>query len=197
VGALQPDKLVGTHPVWHYALVAAGAAGVFVGIKIYEYRRGVGRAGHSDGLGGIRHPSGREGGRWLVFVVALSSFGCSAVHGVVGPDHFREAIIFGVFFAVASTLQAAWGVAVLWRPVRPLLVAGAAGNLGVVALWVVTRTVGLPVGPDVWRPEAVSALDVMATALELVIVAGATWLAGRDRRVERLPAARRGSAWSN
>jgi len=183
LGAPQPANFIGTHPVWHYAVVAAGAVGVFAGIKLYEHWRGVHAAREPGAAGGLRRTWPGGAAAWIVVIVALSSFGCSAVHAAVCPDHFKEWTMFGVFFVVASTLQAGWGVAVLWRPVRRLLAVGAAGNLAVVVLWSITRTVGLPVGPDVWKPEAASALDLMATTLELVIVAGATWLVLRDRRV--------------
>jgi hypothetical protein len=191
VGAVQPDKILGTHPVWHYALGAAGSVGVFVGIKVHERWRRVGRP--AGGL--VPHRSSRrEGVGWIVIVVALSSFSCSAIHGSVSGDHFREWALFGVFFVVASTLQAAWAVAVLVRPRRLLFVLGAAGNLSVVVLWTVTRTVGLPVGPEVWRPEAVSPLDAVATGLELAIVLGASWLIVRGRRSPGLATPRPGAA---
>jgi hypothetical protein len=192
---VQSNGFIGSHPIWHYALVAAGAVGVFVGIKVYEHWHGLDRDARGAGPTGTPRAWRRDGIGWIV-LVALASFGCSVIHGMVCPDHFHEATLYGVFFAVAATLQAAWGVAVLWRPARPLFVIGAAGNLAVVVLWVVTRTVGLPVGPDVWRPEAVSGLDALATAMELVVVAGATWLVVREGRMRRIPGARRGSAWS-
>ena len=53
---------------------------------------------------------------------------------------------------------------------RSLLIAGAWGSAGVALLWLVTRTVGLPIGPHAGRPEAVGPLDTLATLDEQAIV---------------------------
>jgi hypothetical protein len=72
-------------------------------------------------------------------------------------------------------------VLVLRQPGRTLLTLGAVGNLAVVALWIMSRTVGVPIGPEVWRPEAITAIDSMATTLELAIVAGVPWFLFRQQ----------------
>ena len=59
---------------------------------------------------------------------------------------------------------------------------GAAGNAAVVLVWAVSRTAGLPIGPEVWHPEAISALDVVATALEAGLVLGGSILLAAPRR---------------
>jgi hypothetical protein len=38
-----------------------------------------------------------------------------------------------------------------------------------VLLWIVSRTVGLPIGPERWTPESVGAIDSIASADELVL----------------------------
>ena len=48
---------------------------------------------------------------------------------------------------------------------------GLAVNAGVVAIWVVSRTTGLPFGPEPGTPEAIGVPDVTATGFELVIAA--------------------------
>jgi hypothetical protein len=35
-----------------------------------------------------------------------------------------------------------------------------------------SRTIGLPIGPEPWMAESAGTLDIMATFLELVLVAG-------------------------
>jgi hypothetical protein len=57
--------------------------------------------------------------------------------------------------------------------------AGAAANGGLIAIWVASRTIGLPIGPHVWMPEPLMAPDVTATVLELLLVAGALLLTWR------------------
>jgi hypothetical protein len=180
--------LVGTHPAWHFAVVAAGGVGVFVIIKAKEFfdlRRSAGTA-VDRGIGwrrGAQRPSGP------IVALALASAGCSAIHAVVCPSHFREAVAYGVFFLLASASQAGWAVLLLLRPSRRLLTAGALGNAAVVVLWAVTRTTGLPIGPAVWRPEAIGAADALAAQLELAVVLGAGWLLLRRGRWQ-LPATR-------
>lgn len=48
---------------------------------------------------------------------------------------------------------------------------GIVANGAMVAIWTVSRTTGLPVGPDPWMPEALGALDLLATGLEMVLIA--------------------------
>ena len=48
-------------------------------------------------------------------------------------------------------------------------------NGAMVEVWAVSRTTGLPVGPDPWMPEALGALDLLATGLEIVLIAVGAW----------------------
>ena len=110
------------------------------------------------------------------------SVGAAVVHADVIGSHFRESALYGWFFSLSALAQFAWGVLVVRRADRPLLVCGLVGNGLIVLLWLVTRTTGLPVGPRPWRPESVGAFDGLATALEVALVVGAgALLAGRAR----------------
>jgi hypothetical protein len=40
----------------------------------------------------------------------------------------------------------------------------------VIALWMATRTVGLPVGPEQWTAEAVGTADTLCAVLEAMVV---------------------------
>lgn len=130
--------------------------------------------------------AGRVSDNDLLLMAAALSWAAAAIHAVVIPEHFREWIVFGVFFVVIAMFQFGWGARVYARPGRRLLQLGAAVNLAVAAVWMVSRTVGIPAGPEPWHPEGVGLVDVMATLDELLIVAlaGAV-LAGR--RPPRLP----------
>ena len=66
-------------------------------------------------------------------------------------------------------------------PTPPLLLTGAIVNAGVVVVWVISRTVGLPIGPDRGIAESAAFLDVLSTVLEVVIVAVAAGLLLRGR----------------
>ncbi|HEV7206203.1 MAG TPA: hypothetical protein VGN18_16475 [Jatrophihabitans sp.] len=108
-------------------------------------------------------------------VVSFAGLAAATVHAIVGPGHFSEGLRFGLFFAALTVVQVASSVQVLRRPGRPLVVAIALLDAGVVLVWLATRTVGLPFG--LAEVEAVGPLDVIATAAELVaLAAAARWL---------------------
>jgi hypothetical protein len=116
--------------------------------------------------------------------LAVMSLGAAAVHFDAMEDHFNEYVWFGVFFAFIAWLQALWAVAIVASPTRAPLVGGLVGNLVVVAVWIVSRTSGFPFGPNPGVPEGASFVDIVATALELLIAAGcaALLLAWRGSR---------------
>lgn len=122
--------------------------------------------------------------RRLVTAAAALSFSAALIHFSVAPAHFREYWGFGVFFVVVAALQLGWAeLARRYGPdARPLLV-GLVGNLAVAALWLASRTVGLPVGPEAGQAEGLGLHDVLATLDELGIAAlCALLLTSRGRR---------------
>ena len=102
--------------------------------------------------------------------VAILTFGVAAIHFAVVPDHLDEYLPFGLFFIVLGFAQVALGLAAIIRPSQRLFAWAAFGTLAVLALWVITRTVGLPIGPDAGQPEAMGVTDVCAAVLEGVAV---------------------------
>jgi hypothetical protein len=132
--------------------------------------------------------------RWMLLpLVALAGAAAAAVHFVVMPEHFDEATMYGVFFAVAATSQLLYSAMLLARPSRSLLAAGAIGNLTIVVLWLITRTIGIPLGPAAGTTETVGGLDVLATIFELTTAVGAVALLCRRQPLAR---AIRPSTWS-
>ena len=77
-----------------------------------------------------------------------------------------------MFFLVISWAQLMWPVILLWRPARLWLWLGIAGNAIVIAVYVASRTVGLPFGPDLHNAESVGALDVVSCVLEFGLIGG-------------------------
>ncbi|WP_076259927.1 hypothetical protein [Intrasporangium flavum] len=75
------------------------------------------------------------------------------VHVVVTPEHLDEWAPAGVFFAVVATIQL-WLAQALWRgTARRVLPAAVLSTAGLVGLYVVSRTVGLPLhGSDASIP---------------------------------------------
>ncbi|MCZ4498695.1 MAG: hypothetical protein JWQ74_1248 [Marmoricola sp.] len=102
-------------------------------------------------------------------IAIISSTAAASVHAAVGPAHFRELFLFGLFFAGSATAQIIWSLLMVLRPTRSLVVAAGLGNAVVLVLWAVTRTVGLPFGllPS---PEAVGPWDLCCGVWEAVVV---------------------------
>jgi hypothetical protein len=170
---LGTPTTAGGHPFWHLLVVALASVAVFAGIKAWESW-----CAHVEKRGPEPPPwTGRRSP--LVVELAVASLGSSATHFMAGPSHFREATAFGLFFLGAAAFQAAWALAVIRRTTRLLLIVGAAVNAGFLALWFVTRTVGLPMGPRVWQPEAIGPPDALSSVLEVAVVVGSLWLMRR------------------
>jgi hypothetical protein len=137
--------------------------------------------------------------RWA----AAASLGSGAVHGLLVRTHLREWWGYGVFFIVASTAQVVLGLALLtdainprdmkvhWRTAKSWMYGlGIAGNLALIALYTVTRTTGIPAfGPGAGEVEAVSFVDLVSKALEVIAVAILLVLFRRQQAENRAAAA--------
>jgi hypothetical protein len=125
----------------------------------------------------------------LQAVVAALSAAAGGIHLAVTQDHLHQSTVVGAFFAVVGSGQVAWAVAVATTASRSLLVAGTAGNAGLVGLWLLSRTVGLPVGAEWGAPEPVGLADLFASALEVGVIWGSVALVGPALRrpVRRRP----------
>jgi len=117
-------------------------------------------------------------------VAATASAGAAAIHFAVISEHIDEYWLFGVFFIASGAAQLLWATAVVFRPHRGVVAIGALGNAAIILLWIASRTIGLPLGPEAGSAEAVGVADVAATALEVVIVLTTGWYLARplDRR---------------
>jgi hypothetical protein len=112
----------------------------------------------------------------LHIAVALASAGAATIHFAVIAQHLEEYWLFGSFFISVAIAQVVWAMLVLVRPSPPVYLAGFVGNAVVAATWVISRTTGLPLGPQSGEPEPVGIADTVATAFEVLIVAGALLL---------------------
>jgi len=129
---------------------------------------------------------------YLLSGLAALSIGAAAIHFAVVFEHFAEYTLYGVFFVVISWAQVIWPAVLLWRPSRLWLWLGIAGNAIVIAVYVASRTVGLPFGPDLHNAESVGALDVVSCVLELGVIVVCAALLWRPSIADR-PVARRGA----
>jgi predicted branched-subunit amino acid permease len=111
--------------------------------------------------------------------VALS-LGAAAIHLAAGPSHVEELGDLGLGFYWAALFQAAWAAAYAARSGTPrssrsLAWIGIAGSLAISSAWVWSRTLGLPVGPEAWRPEAIGIPDAVATTFQVLLAGWLAW----------------------
>src|ERR1022692_3031420 len=128
---------------------------------------------------------------YLVGGLAALSVGAAAIHFAVTFEHFNEYVLYGVFFLIISWAQLIWAAVLVWRPSRLWLSLGMAGNAIVLAVYVASRSTGLPTGPGIPHPETVGGLDVVTGILEFALIAGCAALLWRPSLADR-PVRRRG-----
>lgn len=127
--------------------------------------------------------------RYLMYATAALSILAGLVHGVVTPEHFEEWWGYGLFFFVATFAQVAYSVLLLLRPwahdetggerndaetdrrTVTYYVAGIVGNLAIIALWLVTRVIGVPFfAPAAGEVEAVTLISGVSKAIEVALI---------------------------
>jgi len=128
---------------------------------------------------------------YVLGALASLSAAAAAIHFAVVFEHFKDYLLYGVFFLVLAWAQLIWPAVLLWRPSRLWLWLGLAGNAAVLTVYVLSRTVGLPFGPDLHHPEPVGALDVVSCVLQFALAAGCAALLWRPSLADR-PVRRRG-----
>jgi hypothetical protein len=119
--------------------------------------------------------TGTETRRIVALALAVCSLGAAAIHFAVFGEHLEEYWLYGAFFALVAWVQAMWAAWVAARPSMRALTVGFVVNAIVIATWIITRTVGIGIGPAV-GPEAVGLADAISTLLELAIVIGTALL---------------------
>ncbi|HET6954751.1 MAG TPA: hypothetical protein VFI47_30595 [Acidimicrobiales bacterium] len=124
-------------------------------------------------------------GDTLRTLVVAACVGGAVIHFTYAPEHFQESSLHGAVFLAIAWAQVGLAFALArWREARWPWQAAVAVNAAVVALWTVSRTVGVP-GSD---RESVGFPDTLATVLEVIAVAGA--LVALRPALARRPSAR-------
>ena len=117
------------------------------------------------------HRDGPTSGPYLRWTLALLSFGAAVMHFAYSPTHFDEYWLYGVFFVVIAWAQLAWGLAILIKPSRLLLYAGLL-NAIIVAIYFLSITVGVGIGPSASTAEPFGWSAALSSGLEGLIVVG-------------------------
>jgi hypothetical protein len=108
-----------------------------------------------------------------------------SAHGLVTQAHFQEWWGYGVFFLAAAICLIGFGLALITDAIDPrympgdvdrirrfMYAIGALGNVSILALYILTRTVGIPLGPGSGSVEPVGSIDLVAKTSEVLAVAG-------------------------
>jgi hypothetical protein len=111
-----------------------------------------------------------ELGEALRAVAVAALAGAAVIHFAYAPSHFDEQASHGVFFLVVAWAQvaAALGLA-RWRNRPEPWLAAAVLSAGVLAVWLGSRTIGVPES----HHDSIGLADGLASALEAVVVAAA------------------------
>jgi len=130
---------------------------------------------------------------WISYLAGALSLVAALAHLWVMPEHFEEWWGYGVFFLSAAVVQGLYGVVLLRRPGRTLLLLGLVGNLALVLLYTVTRTAGVPFfGPHAGEVEGMGALGLSAVFAEAALVGALVVLLRPERRLGVVEPARTG-----
>jgi hypothetical protein len=125
----------------------------------------------------------------LVRLLLVAGLIASAhIHAAVIPEHLAEWPAAGGFFALLTVAEIAVAAALLAaRPRRIAMIAAVVVSAGPLLVWLYSRTLGLPFGPDPGVPEAVGIPDIVCCALEVgtlvaavVLLRAPGWLRGRS-----------------
>jgi len=107
-------------------------------------------------------------------------------HMMVTREYFIEWWGYGFFFIFAALAQLMYGLVLLLQPwkfdesglsgetgtgyARPIFVAGLVGNLAIVVLYLITRSVGVPLGPNAGTVLSITPLSAVSKAIELLLI---------------------------
>src|SRR5215831_4938493 len=122
---------------------------------------------------------------YLAGGLAALSASAAATHFAVTFEHFAGYLWYWVFFLVVAWAQIIWAAVAVLRLPRWWLWLGIAGNAAVLAVYLASRTTGLPFGPDQGHTEPFGALDVVSALLELALIAGCAALLWRPSLASR------------
>ncbi len=111
----------------------------------------------------------------------------AGIHLAMIGEHLDESALFGVFFALTGAAQLIFAARIASRPTIGRVAGSVLVNAAVVMVWVLSRTAGLPIGPEAGHPEAVFLSDAVATGLEIVAIVFGVRLLARLRAQQRTP----------
>lgn len=116
-------------------------------------------------------------------ILAAASLGAGAIHLAFAGAHYEEWRPLGVAFVAAGAFQVLWAAFVAMRDSRRALRTGGLLSLLFVGTYLMSRTTGLPLGPEAFTAEPVGVSDLLCCALELPVAFGALLLSRGPRQI--------------
>ena len=114
---------------------------------------------------------------WPLRVVAAGGLAVAAgAHFAAFPAHRGEGVVIAGFFLAVAVIQLATALVVARGWSAALRLGVVVGNLTILALWVWSRTAGIPFGSHADVAEAVGLLDLAAAGAQVVAVAAIVML---------------------
>ena len=103
------------------------------------------------------------------YVAAVLLLVAGLIHAMVIVEHFEEWWGYGLFFIVITVYQL-WLAYILFKHTFPdsaILWAGILGNIAIIVVWIYTRTLGIPFGPETGEIEGIGTLDTISKLAEV------------------------------
>ncbi len=125
--------------------------------------------GAPAGMGRTDDTRASLGGGLLATVAGLSLV-AAAIHVKVAPEHFSEWWGYGAFFVALAVAEVALVAALAVRPAAWVIQAGIWGNLATLMMYLVSRTGGVPLGPEAGAVEEVEVLGIVASTAEAALL---------------------------
>jgi len=97
------------------------------------------------------------------------------IHFVVAPEHFAESWAHGIFFILIGCTQLLYAITLvaprLWatKP-RAFFLSGILGNSALILIYILSRTIGIPIGQHADHIEPVGLIDLLCQLFELAAI---------------------------
>ena len=146
----------------------------------------------TPGRGGPRHPwavssgrvkaanstggSGELSGQIYRWGLAAFSAAAGLIHLAAAYSHFGVSPLHGAFFIATGLFQVGTAALLAYQPGSWVLIATASVNASILAIWTMSRTIGIPLDPQAWTPEPLGMADATASFFELALVVGSLML---------------------
>jgi hypothetical protein len=114
-------------------------------------------------------------------LLAVLCGAAAAVHFAMVPAHAADWRLEGIGFMIAGWVQVLLVVMLVVRPTRRWLAVAIVANVAFIGVWAISRTVGLPAGPNSGIKEAVTSVDLTCVIAEALTVLAAVALLIRPR----------------